>query len=140
LKQESNNSKNKNNIFFEDKFDKEATKKKTKIKKVAKNKIKNNKRKNCILKKKHIKKIKKKIVLVKLDILISFEENILTSTFLVLKTNRIIAILINSYINIRKNLLCIQLLIKISIIVNCLRKKQRMQKNYRMQLRISQTY
>jgi len=106
LKQESNNSEE-NKEFFKDKFDKEATKKKAKIKKATKNKTKNNKRKSCDLERKNIKKIKKikkKIVLIEFDILIFFKKNISTLTLLVLKANCIIAILIESYVNIRKNL------------------------------------
>ncbi len=113
-------------MSFKDKFNKKATKKKAKIKKATKNKTKNNKRKNRNLERKDvkkIKKIKKKIVLIKFNILISFEKNILISTLLVLKANCIIAILINSYVSIRKNLFCIQLLIKINIIAKFFKKK-----------------
>jgi len=116
LEQQSNNDKDKDSISFKDKFDKKTIKKKTKIKKIAKNQIikkatrnktKNNKYKNCDFKKKEIKKIKKKIVLVKSNISISFEKNISTLILLVLKANYIIAILIDSYISIYKNLLYI---------------------------------
>ena len=51
------------------------------------------------------------------------KKKISTSTLLVLKANCIIAILINNYINTRKNLLRIQLLIKINIIINFFKKK-----------------
>ncbi len=80
-RQESNNNENKNNVFFENKSNKEAIKKKAKIKKATKNKTKNNKRKSCNLKKKDIKKIKKKIVLIELNILVSFKKKINFSAF-----------------------------------------------------------
>ncbi len=53
----------------------------------------------------------------------SFKKNILILTLLILKTNYIIAILVNNYVNIRKNLLCMQLLIKISITTKFFKKK-----------------
>ncbi len=110
-------------MFFKNKFNKEIIKKKAKIKEITKNKTKNNKCKSCNLKKKNIKKIKKKIVLIELDILVSSKKKISTLIFLILKANCIIAILIDSYISIRKNLLYIQLLIKISITIKLFKKK-----------------
>ncbi len=115
-------------MFFKNKFNKETTKKKAKIKEATKNKTKNNKRKSRNLKKKDvkkIKKIKKKIVLIKFDISISSKKKNLISILLILKANRMIAILINSYVNIRKNLLRMQSLIKISIIIKFFKKKMK---------------
>jgi len=82
---------------------------------------KENKRKNRNLKKKDVKKIKKEIILIKSNISMSFKKNI--STLLNLKTNCIIAILVESYANARKNLLRMQSLAKTNIIVKLFKKK-----------------